>query len=128
MVELALIAILFFGIIVAIMDLAQFLFSEQALVERARSAARWGAVTDPSNATAITNVVLYAQSIAPVGATPYFGLTAAMVNVSNPDIGTDDYRLVVTVSGYSFQLVSPFLHGRFGGPPITVSIPLGRYY
>ena len=128
LVELALVGILFFGIIVAIMDFAQFLFCEQALVERARSAARWGAVTDPSNVTAITNVVLYAQSTVPVGATPYFGLTSAMVNVSAPDPGTGNYRLVVTISGYSFQLISPFLHGRFGGAPITVAIPLSQYH
>jgi len=80
------------------------------------------------NVTAITNVVLYAQSTVPVGATPYFGLTSAMVNVSAPDPGTGNYRLVVTISGYSFQLISPFLHGRFGGAPITVAIPLSQYH
>ncbi len=127
MVELALISILFFGIIFATMDLAQFLFSEQALVERARSAARWGAVTDPTNFTAIKNVVLYAQSTVPVGGTPLFGLTSDMVTVSTPEAGTDNYRLVVTISGYSFQLISPFLHGKFSGAPITVAVPLGRY-
>src|SRR3954451_23990206 len=52
LVELSLIAILFFGLIVAIMDLAQFLFCEQALIERVRAGARWGAVHDPTNATA----------------------------------------------------------------------------
>src|SRR6266498_1994826 len=82
LVELALIAILFFGIIIAIMDLAQFLFCEQALIERARAGARWGAVTDPTNTAAIKNVVLYAQSTVPVGAAPYFGLTPEMVSVS----------------------------------------------
>jgi hypothetical protein len=34
---------------------------------------------------------------------------------------------VVVISGYSFQFLSPFLSGRYGGTPITVSIPLDRY-
>ena len=128
LVEIALVAVLFFGIIIAIMDLAQFLFCEQALVERARAAARWGAVTDSSNSTAITNVVLYAQSTIPTAAKPYFGLTPAMVSVSTPDVNTDNYRLVITISGYSFPLISPFLSGRFGGAPITVAVPLGGFH
>jgi Flp pilus assembly protein TadG len=127
LVEMALVAALLFVIILGIMDLAQFLFCEQALVERARAAARWGAVTEPTNTTAITNVVLYSQATVPAGATPSLGLTSAMVSVSTPDANTDNYRLVVTLSGYSFQLLSPFISGRYGGAPITVAVPLDQY-
>jgi Flp pilus assembly protein TadG len=126
-VEMALVALLLFILIEGIMDVSVFLFCEQALVERARAAARWGAVTDPSNTIAITNVVLYSQSTVPANAQPYFGLTPAMVAVSTPDADTDNSRLVVVISGYSFQFLSPFLSGRYGGTPITVSIPLDRY-
>ena len=126
LVEISLVAVLFFGIVIAIMDLARFLFCEQALVERARAAARWGAVTDPANTIAIKNVVLYSRSTVPAGGASYFGLTSDMVAVTTPDSGTDNYRLVVTISGYSFPLISPFLSGNFGGAPITVSMPLGR--
>jgi Flp pilus assembly protein TadG len=128
LVELALISLIFFVILIGILDFGQFLFWQQAMVERARSAARWGAVTDPSNSLAITNMALYCHPIAPTdGTAPSFGLTAAMVNVSAPDEGTDNYRLVVQISGYSFQSFSPFLARRFTGAPIRVSVPLGLY-
>ncbi|MCX6631304.1 MAG: pilus assembly protein [Candidatus Solibacter sp.] len=126
-VELALVALLLFVVLIAIMDIGQFLFREQALVERARAAARWGTVTDPSNTAAIKNVVLYYKSTPPVGAIPYLGLTADMVTVSAPDAGTDHHRLVVTISGHALSLVSPFLSGRLVRAPITVSVPLGPY-
>jgi hypothetical protein len=128
LVELALISLIFFLILIGILDFGQFLFCQQAVVERARSAARWGAVTDPLNSLAITNMALYSHPIAPTdGTAPSFGLTPAMVNVSAPDEGTDNYRLVVQISGYSFQSFSPFLARRYTGAPIRVSVPLGLY-
>lgn len=128
MVEMSLIATIFLVLLLGIVDMGQFLFFQQALVERARNAARWGAVSDPTNTAAIQNMVLYAQSSAPTNGTqPSFGLTAGMITVSTPDAGTDNYRLVVQISGYSFQTVSPYLAPSYAGAPITVSVPLGPY-
>lgn len=128
MVELSLIGIVFFVLLIGICDFGQFLFLQQAMVERARSAARWGAVTDPTNSTAIRNMVLYLQSTAPPGGTAAsFGLTAAMVSVSTADAGTDNYRLVLQISGYSYTVLSPYLAGSYKGAPISVSVPLGLY-
>ena len=127
LIEMALVATLLFAIILGIVNLARFLFCEQAVVERVRAAARWGAVTNPSNTTAITNVLLYSQATVPARATPFFGLTPAMVKVSAPDANTDNYRLVVTLSGYSFQLLSPFMSGRYVGAPITITVPLDQF-
>jgi hypothetical protein len=126
-VEFALIGVLLFVLLVGIVDFAQFLFIQQAIVERARIAARWGAVTDPTNSSAIRNVVLYLQSSAPPGGTPSFGLTASMVTVSTADSGTANYRLVVQISGYSYKTLSPYLAGSYQGAPISVSVPLGPY-
>jgi Flp pilus assembly protein TadG len=127
MVEMTLIGIVFFVILIGIVDFGQFLFLQQAIVERARSAARWGAVTDPTNSTAIRNMVLYLQSTAPSGGTASFGLTADMVSVSTADAGTDNYRLVLQISGYSYSVLSPYLAGSYKGAPISVSVPLGLY-
>lgn len=127
-VEMGLIGVMFFILLIGIADFGQFLFVQQALVERARAAARWGAVTDPTNTTAIQNVALYSQSTVPSAGTPFLGLTASMVSVSTADAGTDHYRLVVQISGYSFHVVSPYLAASYQGPPITVSVPLGLYY
>jgi Flp pilus assembly protein TadG len=127
MVESALIGVAFFVILFGICDFGQFLFLQQAMVERVRAAARWGAVTDPTNSDAIRNMVLYLQPTAPPGGSASFGLTADMVNVSTADAGTDNYRLVLQVSGYSYTVLSPYLAGSYRGAPIHVSVPLGLY-
>ncbi len=128
MVELALIASMFFVLLIAIADFGQFLFVQQAILERARAAARWGAATDPTNSGAIQNMVLYLQAKAPESGSPSFGLTPSMVSVSTPDAGTDNYRLVVQISGYSYRVLSPYLAGSYRGAPVSVSVPLGAYY
>ena len=127
LVEMSLIGVMFFVILVGILDFGQSLFIQQALVERVRGAARWGAVTDPTNSTAIRNMVLYWQTTVPGTGSAAFGLTASMVSVSTPDAGTANYRLVVQVSGYSYAMLSPYLAGSYQGPPISVSVPLGAY-
>jgi len=126
LVELSLIGVMFFVILIGIADFGQFLFIQQAIVDRARAAARWGAATDPANGTAIQNVVLYGQSTTPVNGTPSFGLTPSMVSVSTADAGTGDYRLVVQISGYSYHVLSPFLAPTYTSTPLNVSVPLGQ--
>jgi hypothetical protein len=126
-VELCLVGLLFFAILLGIADLGQFLFIQQAMVDRARAAARWGAATDPTNTSAIQNMVLYLQSEAPENGKASFGLTPSMVSVSTADAGTDNYRLVVQISGYTYRLISPYLAGSYKGAPVSVSVPLGLY-
>jgi Flp pilus assembly protein TadG len=70
MVELSLIGSLFFVLVIGLMDVGQTLFFQQALLERARAAARWGAATDPANSAGIQNMVLYSQPAAPEGGVP----------------------------------------------------------
>ena len=128
MVEFGLIGTMFFILLVGIMDFGQALFLQEALLERARGAARWGAVTDPTNTGAIQNMVLYWQSTVPASGGAAFGLTPSMVSVSTADAGTDNYRLVVQISGYSYMMLSPYLAASYIGAPITVSVPLGINY
>ena len=129
MVELSLIFVLFSTLLIGILDFAQFLFFQQGVVERVRLAARWGAVKGPTNVTGITNVLLYNQSTTPTdGRSAFFRLKPEMVSVSTADAGTDNYRLIVRLSGYSFPVLSPLLSSSYAGPPITVSQPLGLYY
>jgi Flp pilus assembly protein TadG len=124
-VETALIFLVFACLLMGAFDFGQFLFIHQALVERARYAARWGAISDPTNTTAITNMVLYN---APTGSgTGYFNLTSANVAVTNPGVGTDNYVLNVKLSGYQYIRVSPYIAGSYTGPQINVSVPLGIF-
>jgi Flp pilus assembly protein TadG len=123
MVETALIFLVFAFLLLGAFDFGQFLFIHQALMERARYAARWGAITDPTDGTSITNMVLYNQTTG--SGTGYFNLAAANVAVSNPGSGTDDYRLEVVLSGYHYTRIAPYLVGSYTGPRIGVSVPLG---
>ena len=141
-VETAFIFTTFAFMLIGAFDFGQFLFIHQALVERARTAARWGAVSDPTNHTAIQNMVLYDQSSTPVnqqqqinngwGDPPpsnppgYFGLTSDMVQVSDPGSGTNDYRLTVFITNYPYTVLSPYIGGTHIGPNITVSYPIGQ--
>ena len=125
-VEAAFVSLPFVLILIGIIDCGQFLFIHQALVERARYAARWGAVTDPTDMTAVQNMVLYNQPTTPPTPTGgYFGLKSSMVQVTNPDPSSDDYRLVVAISNYQYRVFSPLIGGAYTGPRITVAVPLG---
>lgn len=123
----------FLAMMIGAFDFGQFLFVHQALVERARYAARWGAVTNPSDTTSIQNMVLYYQSTAPSsGTSGYFGLTSGMVSVttqggidSTHPNGTDDYRLIITISNYPYSILSPYIAGTYMGPNINIVVPLG---
>jgi Flp pilus assembly protein TadG len=130
MVETAFIFLSFAAMLIGAFDFGQFLFIHQALVERARSAARWGAINDPTNSTSITNMVLYNQSATPAsGTAAYFNLTASNVSVQNPGCSpaSDDCALNLQISGYTFTVLSPYIAGSYTGPPVTVSVPIGLY-
>ena len=127
-VEMAAISFVFLFLLVGAFDFGQFLFVHQALVERARYAARWGAINDPTNIAAISNMVRYLQAAdPPSGTASYMNLSDTNVTVSNPGSGTDNYYLTVQISGYSFVVLSPVIGGNLTGPPVTVSVPLGMY-
>lgn len=125
-VEAALVFTSFAFMLIGAFDFGQFLFIHQALVERARSAVRWGIVNDPTDHTSIQNMVLYNQSTQPSGQAGYFGLTSSMVQVSDPGSGTNNYRLVVFITNYPYTVLSPYIGGTFTGPNITVSYPIGQ--
>ncbi len=87
LVESALIFSTFLFMIIGVLDFGQFLYLHQAITERARAAARFGAL-QPFNSnttpTQIQNMVIYNSPIAPLVPTgdPTFGLTPAMVTVT----------------------------------------------
>src|SRR4051812_48197371 len=90
-VESALVFLLLIMTVLGTLDIGQVIFIRQGLVERARTGARYGAV-HAADATAIRNIVLYNSPAARNGS-PLFGITAAMVDVARPDIGTDEERI-----------------------------------
>ncbi len=136
LVEATLILLVFVSIFVGIIDLGQVLFIHQTLVERTRNAARYGAVR-PYDALAMENMVLYASPTPPPmpGNSEYaegevnhrpdgiFGLTPAMVDVQRFGVGSNDDRVVITVSNYPFTFFSPLIARVVTGKPIMASLP-----
>ena len=123
---MALIFLVFFSLLIGTFDFGQFLYIHQALVERARWAARAGLVTTATTSQ-IQNLVLYGQTTAGTGG--YFGLTSSMVTVtlsdSNP--ATANQRISVLISNYPYKMFSPYISGNYTGPNINVTVPLGLY-
>jgi len=128
MLETSLIFVIFAFLFIGAFDFGQFLLIHSSLVERARYALRWGAINDPTNTTAIRNMVLYNQSATPADGTPaYYGLTSGNVAISTSGSGTDDYSVTMRISGYTYNMFSLTIAGSYTGPAITVTVPLGLY-
>ena len=130
-VETALVSIVFFALVFGIFDIGQFLFVHQALVNRTRTAIRAGAITGEST-SATVNRILYNQTTPQVdgqgnASAGYFGLTSSNVSVTKTGAGTDNARVVVTVTNFPFKMLSLYNHGNFQGTSITVTVPLGMF-
>ena len=122
---MALIFLVFFSLLIGAFDFGQFLYIHQALVERARWAARWGLTNNTATTSQIQNMVIYGQSSA--GSNGYFGLTSSMVTVTASNANTWNWRISVLISNYPYQMFSPYIAGTYTGPNISVSVPLGMY-
>lgn len=121
-VEGALVTLVLAAVLIGIFDLGLVLFIHQTFATRVRSAVRYAVVNNPYDETAIKNMVLYGQPT--TGTSGAFGLTAAMVFVTEPDVITNDQRIVVTISGYPYRFFSPWIGGAFNGRSISASLPL----
>ena len=119
LVESVLTLTAFLAIFLGMIEVGEILYIHQTLVERTRSAVRWGAVNvwdDTNSPTQITNMVLYGTTTPADSSTPIFGLTANNVSVSRPE---PDYsaadRIVVAVSGYTLTFFTNAIVQMSGG-------------
>lgn len=106
LVESALVLAAFMGLLVGMASVGESLFVRQTLADRARMAARWGALNafDPA---AIRRVVLYGTAQPAPADTAFFGLKAQAVEVSNPGCPGRDCRLRVSIPEYGIRSVEP---------------------
>src|SRR5580700_3204128 len=102
LVEAAMVLVVFFALLLGVVDCGQVLYAHQALVERVRSAVRWGSL-HPYDGTGdqVANLVLYDQPDDPRGAREGFlGMTRENVQVRYQPATTDrpdDELLTVAV-------------------------------
>lgn len=101
-VESALTMLIFLPMLIGILDFGQFLYFHQSLSERARAAARYGAI-HPNNANLasdVANVAVYNDPAGTAnGATAILpSLTTDMVSATLLNTGTEDARIVAMSS------------------------------
>jgi len=106
LIESALILTAFMGLLVGMAGIGQMLFVRQTLADRARMAARWGAMNtyDPA---AIRRMVLFGTAAPAPADAPFFGLTAAAVDVSNPGCPGSACRVSVAIPEHGIRSVEP---------------------
>jgi Flp pilus assembly protein TadG len=122
LLEASLVLMLFLTLMLSLFDFGIALFRYQSIVHEARAGARYGAV-NPNDLTAIKNMVLYNRTTG--SGTGYMGLSPSSVTVArNGTSGGPDDRIVVTVSGFNFTLLTPGFAGTKTGKTIAVTIPV----
>jgi hypothetical protein len=118
LLESTLILAAFMGLIIGMSGVGQLLFVRQTLADRARMAARWGALNsyDPA---AIRRMVLFgtAADAAP-GQSAFFGLKPEAVEVSNPGCPGPACRVTVAIPEHGIRSVEPM-----PTPPAVASLP-----
>ena len=109
LLESVLTLMVFLALFIGVFDIGEMLFVHQTLTDRARNAARWGAV-NTFDATSMQNLVRYGATAPAAGQTASFGLTPSNVTVTRPtaSIGTPEDRVVVTII-YPITLLSVFM-------------------
>ena len=130
LVEGALALLLFFAFLFAVIDCGQILVVHQALVERVRSAVRWGVVRHwDGTGEQIANRVLYRQTEEPAStADAYLGLARANVQVRYspaPAERPDDEVLSVAIVDYHYHFLSPWVTENLVNPrPVFITAPM----
>src|SRR4051794_29765904 len=131
LVESTLVLLVFLSMLLGVFDCGQVLFAHQALVERVRTAARWGMIHPDRGTEAVTNLVLYNQPDEPRAAREgYLGLKPENVRVVHRAAAADspeDELLTVTIVNYESHFFSPWLARVLVSPrPVMISVPVGR--
>jgi hypothetical protein len=130
LVEATLVLLVFFAMLLGVIDCGQVLVAHQALVERVRSAVRWGTLHPWQGGDPIANLILYGDTNAPNLSSPtgYLGMMPANVKVEYqpPTVDRpDDEILTVSIVNYESHFFSPFFARVVVSPrPVLVSAPM----
>ena len=125
MLESAFIMLIVVPVLIGIADFGQFLYLHQTLTDRARAAARWGAVrTYTDSGTHIKQYAVYNMTDPPDGTAAMLpNLTTDIVTATLDDAGTDSARITVTISNYPYKFISGFMSGATQYRSITATEP-----
>lgn len=134
LIEGALALTVFFSLLFGVIDCGLVLVRHQSLVERVRSAVRWGVVRPwDGSGEQIANLILYDQPTEPRGATRdatggYLGLTRENVQVRYQPASParpEDEILSVSIVNFRYRFLSPWITQVFVNPrPVLISAPM----
>jgi hypothetical protein len=129
LVEAALVLVVFFSLLLGVLDFGQVLIAQQSLTERVRGAVRWGVVHPWDGPAPIANMVLYNQPAEPRESTSgYLGLKPSNVVVTHHAATAehpDDEILSVAIVNFKSHFFSPWIARTLVSPrPVLVSAPM----
>ena len=136
LVEFALVSLLFFVVLIGLVEFARALWTWNTIVQATRAGARFAVVETPvASDTTVKNYVVYLNA-AGTGSAVLPGLTTSNVQVSyfkhaNPPVAattvSEKYNadiVQISITGYSFNFVVPFFGSGITLPPFTTTLPL----
>ena len=140
MAEFAIISVVFFMIIFAIIEFGRLFYIHNALTDAARRGARYGALHKEADKICVKNVVIYGEThvdakCLPTGPALINGLTDTNVTVTyegadadnDPDTPATDYGMnlgtvTVEITNYTFNLAIPFVPKRLTMPNYVTTL------
>ena len=130
LVEATIVLLVFFGLLLGVVDCGQVLIAHQALEERVRSAVRWGTLHPfDGNGEQVANLVLYDRIEGPrSGEGGFLGLNRANVQVNYRPSSVerpDDETIGVAIVNYESHFFGPWVGGKMISPrPVLVTAPM----
>ncbi len=122
-VEFAMIALLFFAVLFAIIEFSRALFVWNALTEATRRGARM-AVICPVGSGIPKQVAMFGDKGGSLTTSPIiYGLTPAMVTVSYSDASANPTFVRVSITNYPHTLMIPLWGSSITAPPFTTTLP-----
>jgi hypothetical protein len=129
LIEGTLVMLVFFALLLGVLDFGQVLFAHQSLVERVRSSVRRGSLHPWDGTEPIVNLVLYNQPVKPdTQQAGFLGLQPENVIVQyrmpTPE-RPDDETLTVQIVNFESHLFAPWLARALVSPrPVAVTAPM----
>lgn len=129
LVEGTLVMLVFFALLLGVLDCGQILFAHQSLVERVRAAVRWGTLHSEDGPDRVVNFVLYGQPDAPAMTTlGFLGMTEDNVRAeyrTPSPLRPDDNLLHVEIVNFKSNLFTPwFAAGLISPRPVSMTAPV----
>lgn len=131
LIEFAIVATVFFMMLVGIVAAGNLYYTHNALVEATRRGARYAVLNPSGGTTAVQNVVIYGTDSPPSGATSLvYNLQPANVSVCysgaggcpGQAFGVAAGSVTVTIQNYSFPFVLPTSTTSIAMPPYRTTL------